>query len=303
MTTDTPALRGKTRELHNHHMDSTRWNELELRNGDVIIATWAKAGTTWTQQIVSQLIFQGTEDVPTLDLSPWVDMRLFPWDEIRGMLEAQTHRRILKTHLPLDAIGLSPKVRYLYLARDGRDVLWSLFHHHCNFTEKFFEGINGVPNLVGPPLGPPATDDVVEYFHQWLDGESPWWPFWSHVQSWWDVRDEPNVMLVHFNELKADMPGMIRKIADFLEIDVADENWPAIIDHCTFDYMKRNATKLSERFDESVFTGGLGNFINKGTNARWQQLLSSADIEKYESIAKENLSADCAHWLATGEAH
>lgn len=36
----------KTRELSNHHMDSTVWNELERRPDDIIIATHAKSGTT-----------------------------------------------------------------------------------------------------------------------------------------------------------------------------------------------------------------------------------------------------------------
>ena len=54
----------KTRELHNHHFDSTAWNDFAFRDDDIVIATYAKAGTTWTQQIVGQLVFGGADDVP-----------------------------------------------------------------------------------------------------------------------------------------------------------------------------------------------------------------------------------------------
>ena len=68
----------KTREFHNHHMDSTRWNNFPFRDDDIIISTWAKSGTTWTQQIISQLIFGGAEEVPVMDVAAWIDMRLLP---------------------------------------------------------------------------------------------------------------------------------------------------------------------------------------------------------------------------------
>ncbi|MES1153181.1 MAG: sulfotransferase domain-containing protein, partial [Dongia sp.] len=65
----------KRREIHNHHMDSTVWNDFKFRDDDVIVATYGKSGTTWTQQIVSQLIFNGAEGIEVAKLSPWVDLR------------------------------------------------------------------------------------------------------------------------------------------------------------------------------------------------------------------------------------
>ena len=98
----------KTRDLHNHHMDSTIWDRFAFRDDDVIVATYAKSGTTWTQQIVGQLLFAGDPDVQINALSPWLDLRVMPPDTM-AQLEAQTHRRIVKTHLPLDALTFSPK--------------------------------------------------------------------------------------------------------------------------------------------------------------------------------------------------
>ena len=300
MTTSDPIYPQKKRELHNMLMDSTRWDGFEFRDDDIVIDTWAKSGTTWTQQIVSQLIFNGTKDLPAMDMAPWLDLRVIPYEETMAVLEAQTHRRFIKSHLPADALDISPKAKYLFLARDGRDVVWSWYKHLTNMTPEFFEMINSTPDRVGPPLEPP-TCDVHEFFHNWLEQDGLHnWSYWAHIQSWWDVRDTPNVALFHFNNLKADMPGEIRRMAEFLEIEIDEDKWPDILRHCSFAYMKENADALSSIFDK-LFKGGLTNFIYKGTNGRWRDILSPEDIEAYERVVSEKMTPDCARWHATGE--
>ena len=151
----------KTRELMNHHMDSTVWNAFAFRDDDVVIATYAKSGTTWMQQIVGQLVFQGDENVAMHAISPWVDLRVPPATEKLAMLEAQTHRRIVKTHLPVDALVFSPKAKYIYIGRDGRDVLFSWYHHHCTANALWYQIMNDTPGRVGPPIGPMIQTCVV----------------------------------------------------------------------------------------------------------------------------------------------
>lgn len=300
MTRTDIAYPKKTRELHNMMMDSDRWDGVKLRDGDIVIDTWAKSGTTWTQQIVSQLIFNGAENLPAMDIAPWVDMRVIPLDDMMAGIEAQTHRRFLKSHLPADALTISPKAKYVFLARDAKDVVWSWYNHLMHMTPQFFDMINSVPGRVGPPLEPPAGD-VREFFHSWLDDDGLHdWSYWSHIQSWWDIRDVPNVRLFHYNSLKADMEGEIRRMAAFLEIEIDEERWPDVVEHCTFDYMKKNAATLSPMFND-MFEGGLKNFVYKGTNGRWHDTLTPEDLQKYESVVSERLTPDCAHWHATGE--
>lgn len=290
----------KTRELQTYVLDSTRWNDVAFRDDDIIIATWSKAGTTWVQQIVAQLIFDGADEVSVGELSPWMDMRLIPRDALMAHIEAQTHRRFLKTHLPVDALAFSPKAKYIYIGRDARDILWSWYNHHASFTPLAYEMMNNSPGLVGPPLEPP-NPDIRQYFHDWLDRDGyPSFPFWSHVRSWWAIRDLPNVMLVHFANLKADMPGEIRKIAAFLDIEIDEATWPEILEHCGFDYMKAHAEKF-EPMADAMFTGGPQSFINKGTNNRWRDVLTPEDIRKCDDMALRELGPECARWLATGE--
>lgn len=293
------AWPAKQRELQNHHMDSTYWNGFEFRDGDIVIATWAKSGTTWMQQVVGQLLFDGAEDVPIMHIAPWVERRMVPREKVHALLAAQEHRRFMKTHLPVDALVFSDKARYVYVARDGRDALWSWFNHHHAYNDAAYEVINGTPGLAGPPLPRPG-DDVVAYFREWLARDGyPAWPFFSNVRSWWEIRHLPNVLLVHFNDLKADLAGSMQRIAAFLDIEVDPSRWPQMVEHCTFDYMKRNADRIAgvvaARMD-----GGAERFIHKGSNGRWQGVLPDADSAAYEAAAMRELGPDCARWLAQG---
>ena len=290
----------KTRELHNHHMDSTVWNDFAFRPDDIIIGTYAKSGTTWTQQIVSQLIFGGQEGLDVSAMSPWLDMRILPRAETAAMLEAQRHRRFIKTHLPLDALLFSPEAKYLYIARDGRDVAWSAHNHFAKVKDEFFALLNETPGLVGPPM-PRLPADVRAFFLQWMEQDgAPLWSFWENIRTWWEARHLPNVMLVHFADLKRDPEGMIRDIAAFLQIEIAEELWPTILEHCSFDYMKRHAEKVVP-LGGAPWEGGAGTFINKGVNGQWRDVLTAEDCARYRSFAFEQLGAECAGWLERGK--
>ncbi len=300
MSDAAPKWPKKTRELHNHHFDSTIWNDFVFRDDDIVIGTYAKSGTTWTQQIVSQLLFQGAEGLEVAEMSPWLDLRVPPKAVKLPAVEAQTHRRFLKTHLPVDALVYSPKAKYLYIGRDGRDVVWSMYNHHANANDLWYQALNDTPGRVGPPIEPPPAS-IRDYFVGWMEREGhPFWPFWENVRSWWEIRHLPNLMLLHFNDLKADLPGQIRRIAAFLEIPIDESRWPAILEHCSFDYMKANATK-SVPLGGAFWDGGAQTFVNKGTNQRWRDTLTPEDCRWYEETARLQLGDDCARWLATGE--
>jgi aryl sulfotransferase len=290
----------KTREYHNHHFDSTMWNDFNFRDDDIIIATYAKSGTTWLQQIVSQLIFNGPEDLEVAEMSPWLDLRVPPREVKLPAVEQMQHRRFLKTHLPVDALVFSPKAKYIYIGRDGRDVVWSMYNHHANANDLWYQALNDTPGRVGPPIEKPPAD-IVEYYKDWLDKDGhPFWPFWENIRSWWNIRNLPNVHLIHFAKLKEDMPGEIKKVADFLGIEIDPAKWDAIIEHCSFDYMKKHSVK-SVPLGGAFWDGGSDTFINKGVNGRWKDMLTKDESERYEKMCIENLGKECTRWLNSGE--
>jgi aryl sulfotransferase len=290
----------KTREMHSHHFDSTIWNDFRFRDDDIVVSTYAKSGTTWTQQIVSQLLFGGEAGLEVAEMSPWLDLRIPPKEVKLPAVEAQTHRRFLKTHLPVDALVYSPRAKYIYIGRDGRDVVWSLHNHFFNANDMLYQFLNDTPGLVGPKMGRPP-EDIRQYFLEWLEFDGyPFWSFWDNVRSWWAIRHLPNLLVVHFAELKADMPGQIRRIARFLDIEVDEAKWPAILEHCSFDWMKANGSK-SVPLGGALWDGGAQTFVHKGVNGRWRDVLTAEDNRRYEERARAELGGECAHWLMTGE--
>jgi aryl sulfotransferase len=294
------AVPRKTREFHNHHFDSTIWNDLDFRDDDIVISTYAKSGTTWMQQIIAQLLFGGDPDLEVANMSPWLDLRVPPKAVKLPLVEAQTHRRFLKTHLPVDALVFSPKARYIYIGRDGRDVVWSFYNHHVNANQVWYGALNDTPGRVGPPIGPPP-DDIRQYWREWMDRDGfPWWPFWENIRSWWEIRALPNVLFVHFETLKRGMEAQMRRIAAFLDISVDASRWDAILEYCSFDWMKANATK-SVPLAGAFWDAGAQVFINKGINGRWRDVLTPAEVAEYEARAVEELGSECARWLAKGD--
>jgi aryl sulfotransferase len=287
----------KTRELQNHHFDSTIWNALRFRDDDIVIATYAKSGTTWLQQIVAQLLFADADRRVVAEMSPWLDLRVPPQAIKLPLVEAQRHRRFLKTHLPVDALVFSPQAKYLYIGRDGRDVVWSLYNHHANANDAWYAAINDTPGRVGPPIERPP-DSIRDYFLDWLERDGhPFWPFWENVRSWWAIRSLPNVLMLHFADLKRDLDGEIRRVARFLEIPIDESHFPTLLEHCSFEWMKANATG-SVPLGGAFWDGGAETFIHRGTNGRWRDVLTAADVAAYEHRARAELGAQCAAWLA-----
>lgn len=287
----------KQREMVEWVVDSRPWNDLQFRDGDIVVCTWSKAGTTWMQQILGQLIFDAGQDIYGPDHSPWIDSR-FATNALE-QAEAQSHRRFFKTHLPLESIVYSPKAKYIYIGRDIRDIYWSWHNHHANFTPEILAFIQSLPGQEPGRASYPDADPRTA-FREWLGRDGyPCWPFWQHVQGWFDARHLPNLALFHFADMKADLPGQIRRLATFLDIEIEPGNWQAILDHCSLGHM-RNLARRSDILPR-IFRQGGDTLIHKGTNGRWREVLTTEDIAASDAAAARHLSADCAHWLATGQ--
>jgi aryl sulfotransferase len=286
----------KQRELVQWVIDSRPWNDFVMRGDDIVITTWAKSGTTLMQQIVGQLIFAGEPDIYCEERSPWIEFRLREGDAVRAV--EQTHRRYLKSHLALDALVYSPSAKYIAVSRDIRDTYWSWHNHHMSFNEGVLAFISSLyPDQ--PPFTYPNPDPR-SAFLEWLENDAyPNWSFWDYTQSWFDARHLPNLKMVHFADLLADLPGQIKQIADFLEIEIDAKTWPSVLEHCSFDYMRGLA--IGKEGMRMIFKEGGASFFHKGTNGRWRDALTESDIDRMGAIVAKHLTPDCAHWLATGE--
>ena len=185
----------KTREIHNHHLNSTVWNDFKFRDDDIVIATYGKSGTTWMQQIVGAADLRGRRaDRRLADFALARSAGVPPEASEAARIEAQTHRRFVKTHLPVDALVFSPRAKYLYIGRDGRDVLWSMYNHHANANAALVRGDQRHARA-GRPADRAAAGATCRTISAagWTRDGYPFWPFWENVRSWWAIRDLPNV--------------------------------------------------------------------------------------------------------------
>ena len=304
-----PPAPQRRRTYRNHHLDSTRWDAFTPRPDDIVIATSYKAGTTWTQAIVAHLLFPDQPfPAPVWQMSPWLDFRARPVDEVLATLEAQTHRRFIKTHLPLDALRFFPELKYIFVSRDGRDVFMSMWNHYTHYTDATYARINDTPGRVGAEL-PRAPSDIHAFWQVWctrgwFDFETDGWPFWSHLavtQSWWQHRWQPNILTLHFADMKADTAAAVRRIADFIGIELSKARLKNIVAAVSFEAMKRRGEIYAPR-GGATWKGGADTFLNKGTNGRWRDVLSPRELALYDAACERSLSPDCRAWLETGGA-
>ena len=124
--------------------DNTRWANFVHRPGDIYVCTPPKCGTTWMQTIVASLLWpDGDAPGSVMYVCPWIDAEFRPIDEVLAQLDAQTHRRSIKTHTPADGIPWFDTGKYIVVGRDGRDAFMSWVNHIANMKDDQIAVLNG----------------------------------------------------------------------------------------------------------------------------------------------------------------
>jgi aryl sulfotransferase len=297
-----------TVETRTWALDSRRWRGYRPRPDDIVIATYPKCGTTWMQRIVGMLVLASAEPKPVMDLSLWPDARGRPVEQVLAAMEAQTHRRFLKAHLPYASLPVYDEVRYIHVARDGRDACMSYHNQVQNFNDGMLESLSAAgmaDESIARPF-PSPMDDPADFFHRWMTegvqegvGDGLPAPSWFEFErSWWDARDRDNVLLVHYADLSADLEGEMRRVAEFLGIGIEDGLWPKMVDAAGFESMRRDGDTIMGSMTAKFRRGSAG-FFFKGSNDRWKGVFREEDLSLYDA-AMARLPPDCARWLAQG---
>lgn len=275
--------------------DNSRWQGFKPRPGDVFVCTPPKCGTTWTQTIVASLLWpDGDVPGPVIIVSPWIEFELFPIELMLSGLEAQTHRRFMKSHTPADGVPFFDDAQYIVVGRDGRDAFMSFCNHLERFKTERREELNLRAAADGVPPEPSWDGDVHGFFASWLAEGT----FFHHIATFWERRNDPRVLFVHFNDLKADLEGEMRRIAAFLNIEVPESKWPAVVERCTFESMRSRGSEIGPF--EIAFEGGAQGFLFKGTNGRWRDVLTPDELSAYAKRVGEMLSPEAGTWLEHG---
>jgi hypothetical protein len=289
--------------------DSDRWDGVELRPTDIVISTPPKCGTTWTQMICALLVFQTPELTMSIsELSPWIDQEVRSRKQLRSMLEAMTYRRFLKTHTPLDGLPRVEGVTYLCVGRDPRDVALSMDHHMANLNLETFRAARAAAaaddgvELPPPITPPPRLDDPRDRFWAWVANEAPVTESGSslrrtleHFATFWDV-DDLDVVLLHYDDLQADLGGEMRRLARHLDIDVPEDRWPTLVEAATFASMKEQASTTAPNAGKGAWHDDQA-FFNRGTSGQWREVIRTEDdLARYREHVESIAAADLAAW-------
>lgn len=288
-------VRQPTREFRRAIEDSLRWRNFEHRPDDIFISTPPKSGTTWMQGIVSSLLWPaGNAPDDGRGRSPWIDARFVPLDDLLAQLDAQEHRRYIKTHSPADCVPIFEECKYITVYRDGRNALMSWANHRGAMRSELVDFLNASALDEGLPPLPSWDGDMDELFDQWSTDCSPI----THLASWWPLRKEGFAFFMHYNDLKADLEGEMRRLAVFLDIEVPENLWPETVKRCGLSVMREEA-RSNGRVDK-VFENGVDAFFHKGTNGRWRDVLTQAQLDRYAALVANELPAGAALWLESG---
>jgi aryl sulfotransferase len=271
-----------------------------------VISTRSKHGTTWMQMICGLLIFGVPElPAPLGELSPWLDWLVRPIDEVRAQLQAQSHRRFIKTHTPLDGIPVDPLASYIVVARHPLDAAVSLYHQGNNINRERLRKLTGQPEPTAPSPPKPA---LREWLLRWIESDdrpqdeldSLPGVMW-HLSDAWARRTQPNVRLVHYDDLLADLGGQMRGIAGYLGIAVPEAAWPALVRSATFEQMR--ATAVRRVPDRAGVLKDPGVFFRRGSSGAGREVLTTAELAAYHARAVRLASAELLGWLHRDQSH
>jgi aryl sulfotransferase len=282
--------------------DSARWAGFPFRQGDIVISTRSKSGTTWMQMICALLVFQ-TPDLPAPlpVLSPWLDWLIAPRAQVYALLDAQQHRRFIKTHTPLDGIPLDPRATYIVVARHPLDMAVSLYYQGDNIDRARWRELIGQPEPA--PAGPPSPRlPVQEWVLRWIemdddpreDPDSLPGVMW-HLSDAWARRDQPNIVLAHYDDLSADLPGQMRRLAEVLGISVPDQIWPGLVQAATFEHMRDQAGRVAP--DPAGVLKDKKAFFRRGRSGSGRELLTADELARYRERAAQLAPPDLLAWL------
>jgi len=208
---------------------TARAESYQARPEDIFVATQMKCGTTWMEHVVYEVLHRGAGNLVETGtalyaIAPWLEGRKsVPVDQAKT-LGTERPSRIIKTHLPAQLCPANPQSRYIYVARHP--------------VSCFASCIDFVATNVG------AMAPAMPVYEEWFcSPDLMWWGTWTdHVKGWWDrARRDGNVLFVHFEEMKRDLPSMVRRVAEFLGIaPLSEAELARVVEKCGFAYMQKH---------------------------------------------------------------
>ncbi|XP_078128613.1 sulfotransferase 6B1-like isoform X2 [Sander vitreus] len=189
----------------------------------------------------------------------------FMGPDVVKVLDETPSPRLLGTHLHHDNIPKSfgaKKTKMLVIFRNPKDTLVSFYH----FT-------NNNPVL-------PSMQSWESFYSTFLSGDVPWGSYFDHALAWEKRMDDPNVMIVTYEELKQDLSEGVRQISTFFGFSLTEAQVQQIAERSTFTAMKE---------DNSL--GTMGNVIfRKGEVGDWKNHFTPEQSREMDEAFNKHLA-------------
>lgn len=242
--------------------------KIAWRDGDVVISVPIKSGTTWTMNIVHQLLTGGADDFRDVyEEVPWIEFLAFPGQSQEVVVERVTAmptntRRAFKTHspppaVPFQSVGSGTDVKYVVIMRNPEEALVSFRPFLNKHSDAWYE-------LWGVPREALCRPDFPSFYSDVIDANGMQGAIFGFLAAWWPLRNEPNVLFLHFSDMKSDHQGSIRKIAEFIGEELTEEQWANVLEFTSFPWMKANEGKFEGRTVSEIPILNSGAMIRKG---------------------------------------
>lgn len=244
---------------------------IETRPGDICYTSFPKSGSTWLANILVRIVNDGGSpgDKTLRDALHWVESSVH-YPRSRAEIDADPSPRIFASHMPYSmALGGDPPsnpCRYVYIARNPKDVAVSYFH---------FE--SGAPWAGNAPV---AWSDWLQMFVSGTLQRGDWF---DHVLGWWRHRDVENVHFMKYEELLNDFGGELRRLGRFLGHDLSDELVRVIQERTGFEKTKQDSFSNLHEIPE------LSHFYRKGQIGSWKELFTVAESEWFDQVYRERM--------------
>ncbi|KAM4040978.1 amine sulfotransferase-like isoform 2-T2 [Anomaloglossus baeobatrachus] len=246
---------------------------MEIREDDVFLVTYPKSGTVWTQQILSLIVNEGhrngTEQINNMERAPWIETNFY-----NGDFKSRPSPRLFTSHLPYFLMPKDlrfKKGKVVYVCRNPKDAVVSYYH---------FIKMN--PNIK-------CTVNWETFLDFFMTGKVFCGSWFDHVRGWYTHKEDFNILIVTFEELKKDLRSNVLKICKFLDISLDDKAIDIVVEKATFKNMKHDSLANYEFIPNNMLDKNKGAFLRKGIIGDWKNLMTVAQNEMFDKVYKEKI--------------